>query len=259
MLAVERQRKLVELLRLQQSAQLDDLATTVGVSTSTVRRDIDQLEQQGLVERTHGGVLYRGNGATLSGDVLASNGTSRTLSARMQEDVEAKQAIGRYAASLVQPHMTLLLDAGSTVIYAAQLIEARPLQIVTNSLTIANIFIDDDDVELLVVGGSLYPRTGALVGPIAMGCLADLHADMLFFSLAGIYGEDAFNIQLTMAQVEQMMMRQAAQSVMLMDASKFGRKSLVRVCSVNEVDAIVTDQRVGDDWREGLGDRLVVA
>jgi DeoR/GlpR family transcriptional regulator of sugar metabolism len=97
-----------------------------------------------------------------------------------------------------------------------------------------------------------------LVGPLATGCLADLHADLLLFSLAGLWGDDAFNISLPMAQVEQVMMRQAAGSVMLMDASKFGRKSLARVCSLDEVDAIVTDHAVPEPWTEHLGERLVV-
>ncbi len=154
--------------------------------------------------------------------------------------------------------MTVLLDGGSTVVHAAQMIDARPIQVVTNSLSVANHFADDDQVELLLIGGNLYGRTGVLVGPIATGCLADLHADVLLFSLAGLYEDAAFNINLIMAQVEQVMMQQAARSVMLMDSSKFGRKSLVRVCSLDEVDQIVTDAGVDSSWREALGSRMIV-
>lgn len=252
MLIVERQKKLLELLRRRKTAELEDLARTLSVSSSTVRRDLESLEQQGLVKRTHGGAIYQESGET------AGQG-SETLAARMQEHVAQKQAIGRYAASLVQPHMTLLLDGGSTVIHAAQAIEARPIQIVTNSLSIANLFADDDQVELLLVGGNLYGRTGVLLGPIATGCLADLHADLLLFSLAGLYDGAAFNLNLIMAQVEQVMMQQAARSVMLMDSNKFGRKSLVRVCGLDEVERVVTDEGVDASWREALGERLIVA
>ena len=252
MLIVERQKKLLELLRQRKTAELDEMARALSVSSSTVRRDLESLEQQGMVRRTHGGAIYQ---------EPADSGAQGTeaVAARMQEHVAQKRAIGRYAASLVQPHMTLLLDGGSTVVYAAQVIEARPLQVVTNSLSIANLFADDDQVELLVVGGNLYGRTGVLVGPIATGCLADLHADLLLFSLAGLYDGAAFNINLTMAQVEQVMMQQAARTVMLMDSSKFGRKSLVRVCGLDEVDQIVADDGVDQTWRHTLGDRLTVA
>ncbi|MEX1015265.1 MAG: DeoR/GlpR family DNA-binding transcription regulator [Phycisphaeraceae bacterium] len=248
----ERQRKLLTILRERKAAQLEELARALDVSGSTVRRDLESLEQQGQVQRTHGGAIYREQ----------SGGTgqpSPALAARMSTHVAAKQAIGRWVAGQVRPNMTLLLDGGSTVIYAAQQITARPLQVVTNSLSIANHFADDEQVELLLIGGSLYPRSGVLVGPIATGCLADLHADLMLFSLAGLYDDAAYNINLTMAQVEQVMLHQAARSIMLMDASKFGRKSLVRVCGLDEVDQIVTDDGVDPVWRERLGERLTVA
>lgn len=253
MLIVERHQKLLAILRQRRAAQLEELAQAVGVSSSTVRRDLEALERQGLVQRTHGGAVYTEPARELG------LGASDALAARMNERVDAKQQIGAYAASLVEPHMTLLLDGGSTVIYAAQQIKARPLQVVTNSLAVANIFADDERVELLLIGGSLYGRTGVLVGPIATGCLADLHADMLLFSLSGIYEDAAFNLNLAMVQVEQVMMQQAARSVMLMDSTKFDRKGLVRVCGLSDVDQIVTDEGVSEPWRERLGDRLVVA
>ncbi len=273
MLIVERQQRVLQMLRERKAMELEELARELGVSASTIRRDLDALERKGVVERTHGGAVLKDepdaptiapltNGTTNGTSNGAANGANQpkvVLHERMQEHVDAKQAIGRYAAAQIQPHMTVILDGGSTVIYAAQLITARPLQIVTNSLAIANLFAEDEQVELQVIGGSLYPRTGVMVGSFATGCLADLYADLTLFSLAGIYDDAAFNINLAMAQVEQLMTRQAAKSMLLMDASKFGRKSLVRVCSLNEVDQIVTDEAIGEEWKAKLGDRLIVA
>lgn len=251
MLIVDRQERILEILRRRKTAQLEELARELDVSASTVRRDLEALEALGRIERTHGGAIYRGEPAgTAHSDVLAE---------RMQEQVEQKNAIGRIAATLIQPQMTVLLDGGSTVVYAARQIIARPIQVVTTSLAIANLYADDDQVELLVVGGSLYPRTGVTIGPIATGTLADLHADLLLFSVAGIFGDEAFNANLAMAQVEQVMMQQAAQSVMLMDSSKFGRKSLARVCGLSEVDRLISDAGLAQEWRNRLGDRLTIA
>lgn len=255
MLIIERQQRLVDILRSRRAAQLDDLAGELDVSASTVRRDLEALEAEGYARRTHGGAVYTGDD-TPRGPTLA-------LAGRMTERNEQKQAIARAAAEMVQPHMTLLLDGGSTVIFAARAIAARPIQVVTNSLSIANHFKDDEQVELLTIGGTLYPRTEVMVGPIALRALEELHADLLFFSLAGLFehgGEPAgFNLNHDMALVEQAMMRQATRSVMLMDSSKFGRKSLVRVCGVHEVDRIVTDDQVGEAWERRLGERLLVA
>ena len=268
MLIIERQHRVLEILRERRAAELEDLARELNVSVSTIRRDVDALVRNGMADRTHGGAMIRietpGVAAPAvsspAADAIAASGQPGiVLAERMSQHVDDKLAIGRYAASQVQPHMTLLLDGGSTVIYAARQIVARPLQIVTNSLSIANLFSDDDQIELLLLGGTLYPRTGVTVGPITTGCLADLYADLAIFSLAGIYDDAAFNINLPMAQVEQLMIRQAARSLMLMDSTKFGRRSLVRVCGLGEVDQIVTDSQIAESWRESIGERLVVA
>lgn len=260
MLVVERQNRILSLLQQKRTAALEDLARELDVSSSTIRRDLAMLEQRGVVQRTHGGAIYTGEDGSPTGSSTHSRLTlSAPLAMRMNDSVAAKQAIASAAASLVQPQMTVLMDGGSTVIYAARQITARPIQVVTNSLEIAHIFMDDDLVELLLIGGNLYPRTGVTVGPIATGTLSELHADLLLFSVAGIHDDAAYNINLPMAQTEQTMMRQAMRSVMLMDSSKFGRKSLIRVCSLTEVDQIITDSGTDDSWKQRLGERLVIA
>jgi len=267
MLIVERQRRIVERLRREGAAGIDELAEALEVSPSTVRRDLEALESEGVLARTHGGGVYLGAGGGQTpgepghgaGYGAPGSGGRVALAARLAEHVAEKERIGRAAAQLVEPHMTVLMDGGSTIIYAARQIRARPIQVVTNSLSIANHFERDEQVELLLAGGNLYPRTEVTVGPIATAALAALHADLLFFSLAGIWEDAAFNINLPMAEVERVMMLQAAESVMLMDSSKFGRKSLVRVCGLESVGRIITDGGVPPAWRDRLGDRLQVA
>src|SRR3546814_11342566 len=107
MLIVQRQERLREILRDRGTAQLDDLARELGVSASTVRRDLEALELRGIVERTHGGAIYRGE--------EREQGPGPALSFRMAEQVAQKREIARYAASHVEPHMTHLLAGGSTV------------------------------------------------------------------------------------------------------------------------------------------------
>lgn len=246
MLIVDRQHRILQILREQRTADLDALAEALGVSVSTIRRDLEALEEQRLVERTHGGAIYCGEQRLV-------------MNERMQQQIEPKRAIGRHAAALVEPNMTVILDGGSTVLYTAEQITARPIQVVTTSLHIANVFADDEKVELMLVGGNLYPRSGVTVGPIATRCLADLHGDLLLFSLAGIYENAAYNQNMAMAEVERVMLRQAARSVLLMDSSKFGRKSLSRVCDLSEVDAIVTDPGIPHPWPQTLGEQLIVS
>ncbi len=252
MLIVERQQKILHILRDRKAAQLEELASALNVSVSTVRRDIESFEAQGIAKRTHGGAIYMGTPA------LPTKVQGHTLNERMDEQVQQKIAIGKAAAALVEPLMTVLLDGGSTVVYAARQITARPIQVVTNSLAIAHLFYDDEQVETLLIGGNLYPRIGVTIGPLATGCLADLHADLLLFSLAGILGDSAYNINMAMVDVEQTMMRQATRCALLMDSGKFDRKSLARVCGLDEVDQIISDSGISQTWRDQLGDQLIV-
>lgn len=253
MLMVERHNQLLAILRQRGSAELDELAQRLGVSLSTIRRDLDALEKRNFVRRTHGGVVYN------TDDSEAEPGVGKALAARLTDQVEAKQIIGRHAASLVQPRMTLLLDGGSTVIFAAREIKVRPIQVVTSSLAIANVFADDDQVELTLIGGTLYPRTGVTIGTLARQCLTDLYADLCFVSLAGIDADAGYNINLEMARVERLMLEQASRSIVLMDSTKFGGRSLVRVCGLDQFDAIITDPKIDPKWPEKLGMKLIVA
>lgn len=248
MLIVDRQKRLLDLIREQGSAQLEALAEALEVSSSTIRRDIDVLEAQGVVESTRGGVIFRGRSTATLG-----------LEERLKEAIEAKRLIGKVAADMVEPGMTVYVDGGSTVQYAIEQITARPLQIVTNSLTVAAYFATDTQVELLVLGGQHYPRSGVLIGPITTQALSGLHADLMLFSCAAIYEQDVFNSNLVMAEVERIALKQTARRVLLMDSSKFGRKSLARVCSTSEVDLIITDAGVSERWQKTLGDRLEIA
>ncbi len=247
MLIVDRQKKLLEILRRMRSAPLEQLAGELDVSSSTVRRDVETLQEQGLVESTRGGVIFRGRGAG-----------SLALDQRMREQVRAKRGIGKAAAAMIEPGMTVYFDGGSTIHYTVQQVTARPLQVVTNSLTVADHFANDDRVELLLLGGTLYPRSGVLVGPITTQALAEIHADLMFFSVTGIYQHDIFNSNLPMVQVEKLALRQVARKVLLEDSSKFGRKGLSRVCSVEDLDLIITDCAISRHWRTLLRDRLQV-
>ena len=120
MLIVERQQRVLQMLRDRKAMELEELARELDVSASTIRRDLDALERDGIVERTHGGAVYIGQEQDSAESIMQTNGVSQPkviLTERLQEQVDAKKAIGRYAAAQIEPHMTVILDGGSTVIY----------------------------------------------------------------------------------------------------------------------------------------------
>jgi DeoR/GlpR family transcriptional regulator of sugar metabolism len=135
MLIAERKSRLRDLIAHRGISDLDSLASELRVSTATVRRDIQSLEHEGQVQRTHGGVIW-------VGDRNESGGRPYAFDQRMAYQVEAKRQIARAAKSLVHPGETILIDGGTTTYYLAQELLGSTLQIVTNSLPIANIFLN---------------------------------------------------------------------------------------------------------------------
>jgi DeoR family fructose operon transcriptional repressor len=254
MLIAERQSLLQEFLARRGMCDLDSLSSQLKVSQSTIRRDLEFLEERGLVKRTHGGVIWLGDKGSLN--------RPYAFDQRLTFQSDAKRRIAAAAKALVQPGETILLDGGTTTFYLAQQLLGQPLQLVTNSLPIANLFLNDENVELILTGGLLYPRYGVLLGPQAEKALETIHTKTLFVSVAGIHDGSLYNQNLLLVQAEQRMMEHAQQVVLLADAGKFEQQALARLCAMSEIDIVVTDSALPDDQRKKIrsaGCELIVA
>ena len=233
---------------------LEALAAELNVSQSTVRRDVEMLEAAGVVERTHGGVIWIGD--------RTSSTRPYAFDQRMGYQVEAKRQIAKAARKQVQPGQTVLIDGGTTTFYLAQELLGQPLQLVTNSLPIANLFLNDDNVELVLTGGLMYPRYGVLLGPMAENVLATIHTKTLFLSVAGIHDGILYNQNVLLVQSERRMMEQAQEVVLLADSGKFGQQALSELCPLSEIDVVVSDSGLAQERREEVrraGCQLIVA
>jgi DeoR/GlpR family transcriptional regulator of sugar metabolism len=251
MLAEERRDRLLELVRLRGFAALPELAGELQVSESTIRRDLDFLEEAGSAKRTHGGVFYTGPSPKLS-----------HFDQRQAAHWERKREIARVAARLIEDNDTLLLDGGSTTYELARLLVGRPLQVVTNSLPVANLFTRSDRSDLVMIGGYVHSRTGVSVGPYANQMLAELTARRAVLSVAGITERGYFNSNLLLVETERAMMRAADEVIVVTDSSKFDRTSLAHLCDLNEIDVLVADREIPDAWQkrlEAAGVRVLVA
>jgi DeoR/GlpR family transcriptional regulator of sugar metabolism len=254
MMIAERQSLLKQLLSQRGMADLETLSSELRVSPSTVRRDLEQLEQVGLVRRTHGGVIWVGD--------KASGARPYAFDQRMGFQDDAKRAIAKAARSLVSPGQTVLIDGGTTTFYLAQELLGQSLQLVTNSLPIANLFLNDDHVELILTGGLMYPRYGVLLGPTAENTLSTIHTKTLFLSVAGVNNGSMYNQNLLLVQSERRMMEQAQEVILLIDSGKFGQQALARLGELSEVDTVVTDAAITDEHKAAVaaaGCHLIVA
>lgn len=255
MLIPERQLRLQQLIAEKGVVDLDSLVRELNVSASTIRRDLNEFEEKGMVRRTHGGVVW-------TGEETRDNSRTYAFEQRMAHLVPAKQSIARAARSLIRPGETLLLDGGTTTFYLAQELLGTPLQIVTNSLPIASLYQNDDRSELVMVGGVVYPRYGVLLGPTAEAMLSGIHATTLFLSVAGVHRGQLYNQNMLLVQTEKKMMEQSQRTVLLIDSAKFGQQALVKLCDLSAIDTIVTDEPPSDDTAAGIraaGCELIVA
>jgi DeoR/GlpR family transcriptional regulator of sugar metabolism len=247
----ERRSRLLDMIRIRGFAALEELVRELGVSESTVRRDLDALEEQGAAKRTHGGVLYSGGMPRLA-----------EFDERQPANWAAKRAIAARAAEMIGDGETVLLDGGTTTYEVARLLVGRSLQVVTNSLPVANLFASEARTDLVLLGGYVSPRTGVCLGPYANELLGRLHVTTTVLSAAGIAEEGLFNAHLLLAETEQAMLRAAGRVIVVADSSKFGRKSLTLVSGLDAIDVFVSDDALSDPWRKTIaaaGAELLIA
>lgn len=240
MLVPDRRRRVLDHVRHHGSAQVAHLAETLGVSEWTVRRDLVELEQQGLLRRAHGGAYV-------------DNGTAGPASTPPSEHDDAKARIGAAAAARVPEDSTILLLAGSTTATLIPHLMPRRLTVVTNGLEIAHGLRHAREVSVMVLGGMLHRDQMTLLGPLSERTMAGLHVDQI---VAGAYGVDV-EVGVTGAKIAQAgyhhgMLRHADALTVLADSSKLGRRGPTVLAGLDDVDTLVTDT----DASEGTVARL---
>jgi DeoR family transcriptional regulator, fructose operon transcriptional repressor len=164
----------------------------------------------------------------------------------------AKSAIGLLAAQLVDDHDTILLDGGSTTYELARHLVKRPLQVVTNSLPVAQLLSTSESIDLVMIGGCVRGRTSVAIGPIADSMIKTLNVTKAFLSVAGINERGFFNSDMMLVESEKAMIQAADKTIVVTDSSKFGKVSLSRICGLDDVSVVVTDSKIDSDWKARL-------
>lgn len=251
MLAEERRTRLLEMVRQRGFASLPELATELAVSESTVRRDLDFLEKSGEAKKTYGGVFYTGPSPKLP-----------HFDMRQAAHWEEKRLIGQRAAALIEDGDAILLDGGSTTYEMALCLVGRPLQVITNSLPVANLFASSDVTDLVIIGGDIHARTGVTLGPFANEMLSKINVRRAVLSVAGVTERGYFNSSRLIVETERAMMHAADEVIIVADSTKFGHSSVAHLCELHEAPTLVVDHKITEDWRSRLtaaGVNLLIA
>jgi DeoR family transcriptional regulator, aga operon transcriptional repressor len=241
MRAADRDDRVLSLLRSRGRASVEDLASEVGVTTSTIRRDLQRLSGGGRVVRTYGG-------ATLAGPRLMNV---------IDPAAFAKERIAAAAASLVVDGSTIAIASGSTTLaFARHLVDRADLTVITNALDVAWTLVDEPGIDLIVLGGSVRPRMHSMLGHLTELATRELRADTLFIGIGAISLEHGLmNDSVPEIVSDRALRRMARRCVVLADARKFDLVAPAYVFGLDEVDTIVTDDGARPETVAALRER----
>lgn len=235
MLASDRKHKILELVEREGSLASAKVASALGVSLMTVRRDLEELEERGLLQRVHGG-------AQALGEHEAAYGLRR------RREFEAKRRIGLFAANLIQDNETVYLDAGTTTMEVALGLRRRKLSgvfVVTHSVNIAAELSGLAGITVYQLGGEIYRQTYSAVGPRAISALNDFSFDRAFIGCQGFdLNAGITNSNLAEVDIKLAAIRCSRWACLVADATKNTHVSFARIAPLSAVQAILTDARL---------------
>jgi DeoR/GlpR family transcriptional regulator of sugar metabolism len=236
---------ILEHLRLNGAASIQELAEAIGGSQSTIRRDLEHLTEAGYLERTHGGaLLLPPMRATFEGEAL--------LNAEMRR--EQKQAIGVEAARRLSARESVVFDSSSTVLEAVRVAAQNPfpLTVVTNSLEIARVSSKVPSWRVIVPGGTVRHGHTMLTGEPGEEFFKKVHADVCLTGAYAVTGNLLTDAALEVASLKRAMIQSARRRILLVDSSKFRPPAFCTFCELSEINEIITDDGIQKDHLASL-------
>ena len=252
MMAEERRIQILQIIRSEGRAKVNELAPRFNTSAVTIRNDLNELHQRGVIQRSHGG-------AVIQDTVFRES----PVDERVKRFSKEKQRIGAMAATLVKEGETIILDSGTTTLEVARHLHSIPhLQVLTNGLNIAVDLLSARNIQTIIMGGSVRNDSASVVGRATEDMLEQFSADKLFLCGAGCdpdFGVSGTNLDETMAN--RAMLRAAREIIVVADSSKFGKRSMSLIASFSEVDLVISDVGMPTEMQErvrSFGCKLVL-
>ncbi|MGC3995638.1 MAG: DeoR/GlpR family DNA-binding transcription regulator [Propionicimonas sp.] len=229
----QRRRRLAELVAQRGTLSVEEIVAETGVSAMTAYRDIDALEEEGLLTRQQRGVVA----------ATASRLSEVSAALRMEQHAAEKEEIAAAAAALVRPGSSVLVDDSTSALWTLRALAGVPLTVVTNSLLVARELSRTPTTRLLVTGGEYQPWAESLLGKTTLDMVAGVRADYCLLSASGISDDQCFHPYEDVAQVKRAMIASAEQPILLLDHTKFARRALHRFAALTDFAHVVVDSR----------------
>jgi DeoR/GlpR family transcriptional regulator of sugar metabolism len=240
MIVIQRRSKIKALLFEQRSVKVSDLVKEFNVSEETIRRDLNQMEREGLIKKNYGGAI-------LTEEI--ENVTIPPVQQRKLQYYDEKYAIGKKAAELVEEHQIIILDSGSTTWCMASHLKQIPnLMVVTNGMNVAEECSINENTTVFLLGGKVIRKSMSLVGPQAEIELQKYSAHYVFLGASGFSLKKGFtSSDIYEAEIKRAMIAAGQKVVILVDHSKFLRQGLVSFSSFQDVDMVITSDFTDDE------------
>jgi DeoR family fructose operon transcriptional repressor len=239
MKAAERQLRIRQMFESKDFLDLETLCRELDASESSVRRDLDVLEEQNVLKRVYGGavpVQPPGNGGAFD------------FTVESERFSDEKSRIGRLTAGLIEDGQTVILDGGSTVAAVARELAAKSLHVVTNSLPIAEALEARRNIELTLTGGYLDPRIRVMLGPLCEQMLGLIRADVVIMGIGSVSDAGFSNNNTLVVGSEQKMIEIANKLIIVADHTKFGRSAMIPVAQLEAADTVVSDSELAPEY-----------
>ena len=226
-----RKDRIIEMLERDGQVRVTQLAELLGVTTVTVRSDLDEMEEAGLLERVQGGAVQ-----------TSLSLYNREFQRRKKMNLEAKRRIGIAAADLIQDGDSLFINGGTTTYYATlELKKKRSLLVVTNAINVAIELAMCPSFTVILVGGSVNPYYSFVCGSEALEQLSRYKVNKAILSIDGINEHGITTIHPDEATIARTMIEHAKQRIIIADSSKVGNDGFVNICDLSRIDCLVTD------------------
>jgi DeoR/GlpR family transcriptional regulator of sugar metabolism len=243
----ERRNQIAEMIREKQVVKNAELMERFGISIETVRRDLQYLEEHGVLERVYGGAVRK-----------TFINMEPTYADREQTSGPEKQLIAAEAQKLLHPRDTVFFDLGTTVKLVAQLLErGKPITAFTNALRTALVLVENEECEVIVTGGRLRAKELSVAGPLSEENMRRFNVDKALIGVAGITEDGITDFIIDEASLRSQVIKNARQVIALADHSKFGIRAVSNICGLSDIDVLITDEKAPQELLDKIRDRGV--
>ena len=247
MLVAERHQKIVELVNQKLSIRVSELSQLFGVTEETIRRDLEKLEKENQLQRSHGGAV----------SIKKEDAEIPYLEREIMNAAE-KRKIALAAVKFIHSGDQIVLDASTTAWYMAKELPDMPLSVITNSMKVALELSKKEQIKVISTGGMLLPESLSYVGPLAERSLQMYHVNKAFISCKGVHVQAGLSDSNEwQALLKKQMMEISDETILMADSTKFGVRTFVQVSSLDQVDQVITDSTISREYVEALSDRNI--